>query len=293
MDIQTLIYFVDIAEQHSFSAAAENQNISQSSLSKAIMRLENELNVHLFDRKKHPIELTAAGECFYEDVKKMLPHYYQAMRRLKVYTSKCKVTVCVVPNDTNQKLQYAMQAFRDENPTIYAEFLTQRSFDLAEQQLRNGEIDYLIAHDPLDEQEGVEKTFLYNDPLCIVLPEHHPLASKEEISVYDLDGLDLLETNFGVIIAKELEQFYHIHFKSIGCRPVFRRDMVLFSLQYEEHCAMLCYESDIAAFHIDGLKKFKLKGVKPQPYMLMEVKGDKKPEYQRRMKSYLLTKVYK
>ena len=45
MDIQTLIYFVDIAEQHSFSAAAESQNISQSSLSKAIMRLENELNV--------------------------------------------------------------------------------------------------------------------------------------------------------------------------------------------------------------------------------------------------------
>ena len=62
MDIQTLIYFVDIAEQHSFSAAAESQNISQSSLSKAIMRLENELNVHLFDRKKHPIELTPAGE---------------------------------------------------------------------------------------------------------------------------------------------------------------------------------------------------------------------------------------
>ena len=98
MDIQTLIYFVDIAEQHSFSAAAESQNISQSSLSKAIMRLENELNVHLFDRKKHPIELTPAGECFYEDVKKMLPNYYHAIRRLKAFTSKCKVTVCVVPN---------------------------------------------------------------------------------------------------------------------------------------------------------------------------------------------------
>ena len=292
MDIQTLIYFVDIAEQHSFSAAAENQNISQSSLSKAIMRLENELNVHLFDRKKHPIELTPAGECFYEDVKKMLPNYYHAMRRLKAYTSKCKVTVCVVPNDTNQKLQYAMQTFRDENPNIYAEFLTQRNFDLAEQQLRNGEIDYLIAHEPLNEQEGIEKTFLHNDPLCIVLPESLPLASKEELSVYDLDGLDLLETNYGVIVAKSLEQFYHIHFKSIRSRPVFRRDMVLFSLQYEM-CAMLCYESDIAAFHIDGLKKFELKGVKPQPYMLMEVKGDKKPEYQRRMKSYLLTKVFK
>ena len=193
MDIQTLIYFVDIAEQHSFSAAAESQNISQSSLSKAIMRLENELNVHLFDRKKHPIELTPAGECFYEDVKKMLPNYYHAIRRLKAFTSKCKVTVCVVPNDTRQNLPYAMQTFRDENPNIYVEFLTQRDFSIAERCLLNGEIDYLIAHDPLHEQEQIEKTFLQNDPLCIVLPKDHPLADREEVSIYDLDGMELLE----------------------------------------------------------------------------------------------------
>lgn len=292
MDIQTLIYFVDIAEQHSFSAAAESQNISQSSLSKAIMRLENELNVHLFDRKKHPIELTPAGECFYEDVKKMLPNYYHAIRRLKAFTSKCKVTVCVVPNDTRQNLPYAMQTFRDENPNIYVEFLTQRDFSIAERCLLNGEIDYLIAHDPLHEQEQIEKTFLQNDPLCIVLPKDHPLADREEVSIYDLDGMELLETYYGTMVAKNIEQLYHIHFKSIGCRPDIRRDMVLFSLQYESR-AMLCYESDIAAFHIDGLKKFELKSVKPQPFVLMEVKGDKKPEFQRRMKSYLLTKVYK
>ena len=169
MDIQTLIYFVDIAEQHSFSAAAESQNISQSSLSKAIMRLENELNVHLFDRKKHPIELTPAGECFYEDVKKMLPNYYHAIRRLKAFTSKCKVTVCVVPNDPRQNLPYAMQTFRDENPNIYVEFLTQRDFSIAERCLLNGEIDYLIAHDPLHEQEQIEKLAAHQATMVLFL----------------------------------------------------------------------------------------------------------------------------
>ena len=222
----------------------------------------------------------------------MLPNYYHAIRRLKAFTSKCKVTVCVVPNDTRQNLPYAMQTFRDENPNIYVEFLTQRDFSIAERCLLNGEIDYLIAHDPLHEQEQIEKTFLQNDPLCIILPKDHPLADREEVSIYDLDGMELLETYYGTMVAKNIEQLYHIHFKSIGCRPDIRRDMVLFSLHYESR-AMLCYESDIAAFHIDGLKKFELKGVKPQPFVLMEVKGDKKPEFQRRMKSYLLTKVYK
>ncbi|MCO7108405.1 hypothetical protein NIA69_03550 [Gemmiger formicilis] len=89
----------------------------------------------------------------------MLPNYYHAIRRLKAFTSKCKVTVCVVPNDTRQNLLYAMQTFRDENPNIYVEFLTQRDFSIAERCLLNGEIDYLIAHDPLHEQEQIEKPF--------------------------------------------------------------------------------------------------------------------------------------
>lgn len=54
MDIQTLIYFVDIAEQHSFSAAAESQNISQSSLSKAIMRLEMSLTCICLTERNTP-----------------------------------------------------------------------------------------------------------------------------------------------------------------------------------------------------------------------------------------------
>ena len=77
-----------------------------------------------------------------------------------------------------------MQTFRDENPNIYVEFLTQRDFSIAERCLLNGEIDYLIAHDPLHEQEQIEKTFLQNDPLCIVLPKDHPLADREAWSCW-------------------------------------------------------------------------------------------------------------
>ncbi|MCO7108404.1 hypothetical protein NIA69_03545 [Gemmiger formicilis] len=41
--------------------------------------------------------------------------------------------------------------------------------------------------------------------------------------------MELLETYYGTMVAKNIEQLYHIHFKSIGCRPDIRRDMVLFS----------------------------------------------------------------
>lgn len=46
------------------------------------------------------------------------------------------------------------------------------------------------------------------DPLCIVLPKDHPLADREEVSIYDLDGMELLETYYGTMIAKNIEQLY-------------------------------------------------------------------------------------
>lgn len=46
------------------------------------------------------------------------------------------------------------------------------------------------------------KNLLQNDPLCIILPKDHPLADREEVSIYDLDGMELLETYYGTMVAK-------------------------------------------------------------------------------------------
>lgn len=71
MDIQGIKFFLSVAETRSFTESAELCNISQSSLSKSIMRLEQELDVKLFDRTQHPVSLTPAGECFYTHFKPM------------------------------------------------------------------------------------------------------------------------------------------------------------------------------------------------------------------------------
>ena len=66
MNFNQLKYFVAIVEQGSFWAAALEEYISQSSLSKQIKALENELGVVLFKRSGNKITLTEAGQCFYE-----------------------------------------------------------------------------------------------------------------------------------------------------------------------------------------------------------------------------------
>lgn len=62
MNIEQLIYFIEIAETSHLTHAAENLNLSQPALSSSIARLENELNIKLFERKNRSIKLNAYGQ---------------------------------------------------------------------------------------------------------------------------------------------------------------------------------------------------------------------------------------
>ena len=64
MEIHQLRYFVAVAEEGSFSHAAEREHVSQPSLSQQIQKLEAELGERLFDRMKRAVKLTSHGEVF-------------------------------------------------------------------------------------------------------------------------------------------------------------------------------------------------------------------------------------
>src|ERR1700750_2293504 len=72
MEIHQLRYFVAVAEEGSFSHAAEREHVSQPSLSQQILKLEAELNQQLFDRLPRSVVLTEAGRCLLEYARKIL-----------------------------------------------------------------------------------------------------------------------------------------------------------------------------------------------------------------------------
>lgn len=290
MDIEALIWFVSVADEHSFSRAADEQNISQSSLSKAIIRLENELNVHLFDRKVHPIRLTAEGEIFYEDARRIIPLYYQAIRHLKPYVARRKVNLHVYPADTTQSLRYIIDRYHTDHHNIRVEMNKDDTFEEAVNRLRTGVSDYLIAHEPCAKFPELCMTYLADDPVVVVVPENHPLAAREAIFVDDLNGVDVQATRFGAELANELAEHYGIRYGSVRYTPGVRRDAVLYSIRYEEQ-VMICYKRDIDMFNLEHLRQYELQGIQPKPYVMMELRTDSKPQYQREFREYLLTNV--
>ena len=91
MEIRQIQYFLSIVETGSFSAAADEHYISQSSLSKVIIALEKELGVPLFDRSKRKVFLTEAGEAFLGHARKLNADYKAMVVELDGYKSSMQI----------------------------------------------------------------------------------------------------------------------------------------------------------------------------------------------------------
>ena len=83
MTVESFQYFYAIAEGMTYMEASEEFNISQSSLSKAIFRLEDDLGIKLFDRSGHKVQLTQAGLQLYSDLKEVIPGYRRMLRNVE------------------------------------------------------------------------------------------------------------------------------------------------------------------------------------------------------------------
>src|SRR5512136_3042097 len=87
MEIRQIQYFLSIVDTGSYSAAAEEQYISQSSLSKVILALEKELAAPLFDRSKRKVSLTEAGEAFLRHARLLNANYKGMLVEMDGYKS--------------------------------------------------------------------------------------------------------------------------------------------------------------------------------------------------------------
>ena len=114
MTFEQLSYFIAIVENDTFFDAACEMNISQSSLSKQIMKLEKELDLTLFDRTTRSATLTQAGEFFYNEAKQLIKHYNLTLENIENFKSlhENKLHIAVLPIQTQYNLNALFNSFR-------------------------------------------------------------------------------------------------------------------------------------------------------------------------------------
>lgn len=83
MTFEQLTYFIATVESATFFDAAETLHITQSSLSKQIKKMEEELGTPLWDRSKRRAILTPAGRVFYLEAQKLCKQYHETLLKMK------------------------------------------------------------------------------------------------------------------------------------------------------------------------------------------------------------------
>jgi LysR family hca operon transcriptional activator len=189
IELRHLRYFIAVAEAGSVTvAAARKLHTSQPSLSRQIRDLEDEVGAQLLTRGVRGIELTPAGRAFLDHARLVLSQVEAAAKAAREIAHPAKP--CFVMGFlTNHELTWMPEAFRilrDELPNIDVMISSQYSPPLANALLK-GTVDAAFLR---REQGFPELAFrhLVKDPLVVVLPSDHRLASLKAISPADLVG---------------------------------------------------------------------------------------------------------
>ncbi|MEU0786090.1 LysR substrate-binding domain-containing protein [Streptomyces sp. NPDC006173] len=186
-DLRQLRYFVAVAEESSYTRAAERLVISQQSLSQQIALLERMLRVRLFDRDTRGTSLTAVGALFLPEARAVLARAEEAVR---VVTRAARgeiggLRLAFLSTTMNHLLPPVVRALRQRLPEIE---LTTAETPIATlvDGLRKGNFDVAFTRPPL--VAGLESRTLASEPVCAVLPEGHPLADHTELTLGELSA---------------------------------------------------------------------------------------------------------
>ena len=186
MEIHQLRYFVAVAEEESFSRAAEREHVSQPSLSQQIHKLEAELNQQLFDRLPRAVVLTEAGRSLLDYARKILTEIADARRSVAALERGVagRLSVGAIPSIALYVLPRLIKRFQQRYPKVTFEVFEDTTDKLA-QRLEDGTLDLVLASSG-DEAPALESHSLGEEPLLMLLPEKHRLAGKKNIRWSDL-----------------------------------------------------------------------------------------------------------
>jgi len=192
MTLTELKYIVAVARERHFGKAAEACYVSQPTLSVAVKKLEEELDVKLFERSANEVSVTALGEDIVRQAQSVLEqaaNIKEIAKRGKnpltgslalgvIYT----ISPYLLPDLVRQMIHRT-----PDMPLMLQENFTVKLLEM----LRTGEIDCAILAEPFPDA-GLAIAPLYDEPFLAAVPSNHPLAKQIDVSTEQLKNETML-----------------------------------------------------------------------------------------------------
>lgn len=214
MEFHQLEYFVAIAKYQSFTKAADEINVSQSSLSIQIHKLEQEFGVRLFERTTRSLLLTAAGKEFLPFAEKIMDDAQQAKETMEQFISADRGTIKIgaFPGSRYFGFIDLVSQFKKYYPEIKFDIYEAECAHLLSS-LKSFEVDVaFLTH--YHEAECMKFYPLAEDHLVVVLQQDHPLASHPIVRLDELTAEPLIFNDETTLYQNALDAF-----NSLGLKP--------------------------------------------------------------------------
>lgn len=192
MTITQLKYVLAVAEAKNFTKAAEKVFVTQPTLSMQVQKLEEELDVKIFNRSKKPIELTAVGVQIIEQAKNIVnesDRISDIVDQQKGFIGgefKIGIISTVMPT----LLPMFLKAFVNRYPKVNLK-IEEMTTEVMLSRIKKGQLDAGIAATPLEDELIVEKP-VYYEPFVAYIPQNHRLSNLKEIKESDLVPEEIL-----------------------------------------------------------------------------------------------------
>jgi LysR family transcriptional regulator, hydrogen peroxide-inducible genes activator len=186
MTLTELRYIVAVARERHFGRAAEACFVSQPTLSVAIKKLEEELDLKLFERGASEVSVTPLGEAIVRQAQSVL----EQAAAIKEIAKRGKdplngplrlgIIYTIGPYLLPELVRHAI-AMTPQMPLMLQENFTVKLLDM----LRTGELDCAILAEPFPDT-GLATAPLYDEPFLVAVPARHPLAQRRSIGSAEL-----------------------------------------------------------------------------------------------------------
>ena len=192
MTITQLYYVLAVAENQNFTKAAEKCFVTQPTLSMQIQKLEEQLDVQIFDRSKKPIELTEVGKKIVKQARNIVNESYRIqdiVDQQKGFVGG-EFKLGIIPTIMPTLLPMFLKTFIKRHPKVKLKIEELTTEEIITR-IKDGHLDAAIVSTPLEE-DSIKERVLYYEPFVGYIPKNHRLKEKKKIEVSDLDINDML-----------------------------------------------------------------------------------------------------
>ncbi len=212
MDIDNLRAFVSVAENGSFSRAAEQLFITQPAVSKRIAALEDRLDTRLFDRIGHRIQLTDAGHILLERGRKLLLEMEDMQREVSSLSGEVsgRLQIATSHHIGLHRLPPILRRYTEQYPEVSLDIRFMDSEDACNAVL-HGDLELGIVTLPPEGQTELLQTLIWDDPLAFIVGRNHPLCAVEQVSPAELARFPAILPATGTYTRAVLEKAFKPH----------------------------------------------------------------------------------